>query len=119
VPDLANRHAQKDLRIDRRGYQSGLFYMKLVIQRERPSCVWFTDNWIELNVIERNICGFSGRGRTYGCKCRIDLQNLAQIIGQGRRSLGQGNDTRGTDNDTDTRLTLVTKRYDLHDNLSE
>jgi hypothetical protein len=81
--------------------------------------VWFTDNWIKLNLVERNIRGFSDRCCAHSRKCRVNLQNLAQIIGQGRRSLRQGNDTRGTDNDTDTRLALVTKRYDLHDNLSE
>ena len=117
VADLADRHAQENLRISLRGREPGLFDMELVVERQRPGGVRLADHRIECDVVEREIGGFSRRRRAHFRKRRIDLQNLAQIVRQVRRGLRQRDNTLGAGDDADAVPALVTIGNDLHDTL--
>ena len=73
VSDLADRHAQENLRIDLRGGEPGLFDMELVVERQRPGGVRLADHRIEGDIVEREIRGFARRGGADLLQGRIDL----------------------------------------------
>jgi len=115
VPDLANRHAQENLRKFQRGCQSGLFDMKFVVECERPGGVRFADDRVEFDIVERKVRRFPGGRRANRRERRINLQNLTQVVRQGKGSLRQGNDAVGAGRDTYPGLPLVAIRYDFQD----
>ena len=119
VADLADRHAKENLRISLRSRQPGLFDVELVVERQRPSGVRLADHRIEGNVVEREIGGSSRRRCAHFRERRIDLQNLAQIVGQIRRGIRQRDDTVGAGDDANAVLARPTIGNDFHDTLHD
>src|ERR1700719_4995927 len=92
--------------------------MELVIERQRPGGVRLPNHRIECDIVEGKIGGFSRSGRSYFFERRIDLQNLAQVVGQPRCRLGQGDDAVAG-NDADTMSALVRIGNDFQDALPQ
>ena len=90
--------------------------MELVVERQRPGGVRLADHRIERDLVERQIGGFSGGRGPHARQRRIDFQNPAQIVGQVRCSVGQGDQSVGAADDADAVFALVAIRHNFHGN---
>ena len=92
VADLADRHAEEDLRVVGRSRQPGLLDVELVVERQRPGGVRLSDHRIEGDVVDRHVGRPAGGRGAHPLQAGIDLEDPPEIVRQLRRG------SRGRDN---------------------